>query len=147
MRYPESGNRPSRPRDPQPRIHHPQLQADAGTRLSRASDARARKGWRSGSPNAVKQRNAAWPLCLRWARRARCCQVTMWRLNVQRPARKVRGMVMEVVNRFVIVVWDGQKAIGIAGGVRVEADDLSLAIDPVEPRRAGRVRIVKRGEC
>ena len=103
-----------------------------------ADHARARKGWRSGSPNAVKQRNAAWPLCLRWARRARCCQVTMWRLNVQRPARKVRGMVMEVVNRFVIVVWDGQKAIGIAGGVRVEADDLSLAIDPVEHRRAGR---------
>ena len=59
----------------------------------------------------------------------------------------VQRHVIHDANQFNNVVWGGQKAMGIAGGVRVEPDDVALVIDSVEQCKAGGVRIVQRDEC
>jgi hypothetical protein len=41
------------------------------------------------------------------------------------------GEMMDVANRLIVGVWDGQKAMGVAGGVRVESDDVSLSLLPL----------------
>jgi hypothetical protein len=53
---------------------------------------------------------------------------------------------IHAADQFNNVLRGGQKAMGIAGSVRVEPDDVAPVIDPVEGRR-DRVRTVQRGEC
>jgi len=56
-------------------------------------------------------------------------------------------MVIDDANQLNSGIRGGQKAMGIAGHVRVEPDDVALVIDSVEQRQAGGVRIVQRDKC